>query len=121
MNPLGVTITIPESAAIRLYGLHMLLASHHFCFDGETELQDGIESLLNESKISFEREFRLNEQDRPDFFLKSESSNLVIEVKIHDPLGKSDPAITSLRPTRRSSRHAAGHHAPHAPGCPAGD
>jgi len=44
----------------------------------ERELQDAIEQMLSEHSLTFSREYRLSERDRPDFFL----NGVALEVKM---------------------------------------
>src|SRR6185312_8662859 len=48
----------------------------------EDELQRGIEAVLSENTIPFDREFRLSPSDRLDFFC----DGVVIETKVKDSL-----------------------------------
>ena len=56
------------------------LASYRYNFEDELDLQNGIAAALSSNLLSYEKEYRLGEHDRPDFFLPS--IGLVIEVKV---------------------------------------
>ena len=67
-----------------------LLRSVRFNYVSEDELQRGIEQVLTEANISFEREVRLAPHDRIDFIV----GGLGIEVKVH---GATNEVIRQLQ------------------------
>lgn len=62
--------------------LDNVFASCRFNYTNEIELQDGIELLLKEKNIFYQRELRLSAKDIPDFIIDKEGQYLAIEVKI---------------------------------------
>jgi hypothetical protein len=44
-----------------------LLSNYRFNFSCEIELQNGIESVLKQSDMTYKREYHLTKKDRPDF------------------------------------------------------
>lgn len=73
-----------------------LLESKRFSYQDEHELQLGIETTLGGALIPYEREFRLDANDRPDFLVWG---CLAIEVKV-----TGGPAAI-LRQLERYARH----------------
>jgi hypothetical protein len=59
--------------------LSRLLSTRRFRYQTEVELCNGIESVLTAEGVVFQREHRVNQQDRFDFWLPVEG--LVVEVK----------------------------------------
>lgn len=57
-----------------------ILSTYRYSFEDELELQNGIAAALAANDIPFEREYRLDKKDRPDFYCPG--SGIVIEVKI---------------------------------------
>ena len=62
-----------------LENLISILSRRRYRFTDENDLQRGIEQVLTEAKIDFQREARLNASDRLDFLLPG---GVAIEVKI---------------------------------------
>lgn len=54
------------------------LNSYRFNFATEEELQRGIAQVFDRHAITYEREYRLNAQDRPDFFI----DGICVECKV---------------------------------------
>jgi hypothetical protein len=67
-----------NSALPRLEALRSHLSQFRFFYSCELEIQVAIGQLLQTAGIPAQREFRLSEKDRLDFFI----DGLVIEVKI---------------------------------------
>lgn len=67
------------------------LARYQFIQHDERELQVGIAAVLAEAGITFERERRLDEHNRVDFYLPD--TRLVIEVKVQ---GSPMPVLRQL-------------------------
>lgn len=59
-----------------------LLSNYRFNFSCEIELQNGIESVLKQSDMTYKREYHLTKKDRPDFFVEHIDGNIVLEIKI---------------------------------------
>lgn len=72
-----------------------VLAKYRYRFCCEQELQDGIALALSRSDISFEREYRLTDNDRLDFFCEG----IAVEVKI------DGSAAAVLRQVHRYANH----------------
>jgi hypothetical protein len=70
-----------------------LLSGHRYRYSSETDLQAAIAKLLDRAGIDYQREFRLNAHDRPDFML----GDVAVEVKI-------DGSLASV--VRQISRYA---------------
>jgi hypothetical protein len=60
-----------------------LLHSAQFHFSNEYDLQAGIAKLLTDEGVAFEREVRINKQDRLDFLT---AAGIAIEVKVDGTL-----------------------------------
>ena len=58
------------------------IAFHRFNYRDEQQLQDGIELMLKDANIPFEREKVLGPNSRPDFFV----DGIAVEVKIKHSL-----------------------------------
>lgn len=69
-----------ERDCITLIG--KILSSVSFKFQNESELQKGIAELFTINKIPFEREYRLNIHDRPDFYIVLGDHKIALEVKV---------------------------------------
>lgn len=55
-----------------------LLSTKRFIVNDEKELQKSIEDVFKVSGVEYEREFRLDPKNRPDFFI----NGIAIEIKI---------------------------------------
>jgi hypothetical protein len=66
------------SALARMQGIRSYLSQFRFYFTSELEIQMAIGQVLATAGIPAQREYRLSEKDRLDFFI----DGLVIEVKI---------------------------------------
>lgn len=62
------------------------LENKRFRFCSEIDLQNGIEQVLKQSGLAYEREKHLTERDRPDFMV---GAGLAIEVKIKGTLAQA--------------------------------
>lgn len=67
------------SAMSKLHAVRTLLSRFRFKYANETQLQRGIERILEESKFIFAREVTIDGIGRLDFFVEGE---IAIEVKI---------------------------------------
>ena len=67
-----------------------------FRFASELDLQNGIEQLLQQRKISYAREQALTAKDRPDFII---DGGIALEVKIQGSLAQA------LRQINRYTKH----------------
>lgn len=63
-----------------LEDLIKLVSAHKLSLTNEKDCQKDIESVLIQNNISYQREFRLNKKDIPDFYLPDQDA--IIEVKI---------------------------------------
>ena len=61
-----------------LQTLISVLGGYRFRFVRERDLQDGIEAVLTQAGIAFERERALSPRDRPDFLTED---GIVVEIK----------------------------------------
>ncbi|TAM87644.1 hypothetical protein EPN42_11050 [bacterium] len=68
-------MTAAEVAA----GVYAALQSHRYAFNGEAQLQDGIEQVLVDAGFVVQREAHLSKADRPDFVV---APGVGIEVKV---------------------------------------
>lgn len=57
-----------------------LLSRYRLPFSSEKELQNSIEGILSSHHVAYEREWRLNSHNRPDFYLPE--PKIAIEIKI---------------------------------------
>ena len=57
------------------------LSNYRLSMDTEIHMQDDIESILNTSNISFEREYRLGSHGVIDFFVPSRGLGIEIKLK----------------------------------------
>ena len=68
------------------------IKGYSFAYTNEDELQRGIDRVFQQEDVSYEREFRLSDKDRLDFFVHSSSvasdlrTGIAIEVKIDGTL-----------------------------------
>lgn len=69
-----------------------LISSHRFNFEDELGLQNGIDELLRNEGVIFEREFKLGQSDRVDFLLSSGPRRPIIALEVK--LATSLVAIT---------------------------
>lgn len=82
------------SATNSITGICKLFSNSKFNFTDEYELQAGIEQLLKGMGVTFEREVRINKQDRLDFLT---AEGIAIEIKV-------DGSLSSV--TRQLFRYA---------------
>lgn len=73
-----------------------LFETVRFRFGSEVDLQNGVELVLQRSKIAFAREKALNAKDRPDFLVES---GVAIEIKIQGTFAQA------VRQIDRYSKH----------------
>lgn len=59
-----------------------LLAQHAFDYSSEKQLQDGIEQVLAQHNVTYQREARLSSKDIVDFVLDAEGGQIAMEIKI---------------------------------------
>jgi hypothetical protein len=71
--------------------IERLLSANRFRYSDEADLQVAIASILAAANIAHVREYRLDERDRPDFYIPA--AKLVIEVKCN---GALDPALRQV-------------------------
>lgn len=78
---------MPDSdiIAVKITDYLQLLSRYKFRYGSEKELQDGIEKVLLENSVEFDREFELTRKDRIDFLLKN---GIGIEVKLNGSANK---------------------------------
>lgn len=76
--------TEPATTEELLAQISQVLVQRRFWWTRETDLQDGIAAVLNDCGVSFEREKRLTEGERTDFW----SSPVAIEVKVKGSLSE---------------------------------
>jgi len=62
----------------KLCNIIELLSKYQFSLTSETELQSQIKEILESNNIPFEKEYNLDDKNRPDFFLEG----IALEVKI---------------------------------------
>lgn len=58
-----------------------ILSAVRFNFSSEAELQDGIESVLKDAGVVFQREYRLNAKERIDFYLPVSRHGIEVKTK----------------------------------------
>lgn len=63
---------------VQITQLHSILSKYKFSINNEKVLQQEIEAVLKDHRISYGREFFLDEQSIPDFMVE----DIAIEVKI---------------------------------------
>ncbi|WP_436658845.1 hypothetical protein [Acinetobacter sp. P1(2025)] len=75
-------MTKKESERQAVQALGELIALHKFSFRGEKELQDGVEQLLKEHGLKYEREVRLSRSDIVDFVVNFDQGKIALELKV---------------------------------------
>ena len=75
--------------------LSTMLCSYRYRFTSEKELQDGIETALQQNHLAYLRETALSTPDRPDFLVEA---GIAIEIKIKGTMAEL---------LRQASRYAA--------------
>ena len=90
--------------------LAALIAGHRYSYASESELQQGIASVLATAGIEYQREGILSARDRLDFMV----GPIAIEVKIADPRAAvlrqlhrytQHPEVTAIILVTRKARH----------------
>lgn len=74
-----------SSVCERMEQLQRLLCAHSYRFNDETDLQNGIEQVLLEAGIEYQREHQQDRHNRVDFMV----DGIVMEVKIKGSLPKA--------------------------------
>jgi len=83
------------SVTVSARSICQLLQAARFHFSNEFDLQAGIDKLLTDEGVVFQREVRINKQDRLDFLTEE---GIAIEIKV-------DGALSAV--TRQLFRYAA--------------
>lgn len=87
-----------EPTALTPASLASFLAGFKYRFTNEVELQRGIDQVLREWGASYEREYRLNKTDRPDFLVapdrRAEGERIAPGIAVEVKIGGSTAEVT---------------------------